>query len=272
LPVTHLVQLDAEPESQDDVILLLTVPHTGTHFVRLLLELHPAISFWRVGSQNVQGRTLRDWEHLVSLGVLAPAALREMLRQAAPNDPTWTILQAEQQGITLPTKDPSRVLFHAHLGVHDRPPAGFRLVTTVRDPLLSVITSLRRYGRFGPAGPLAGWTSLANWPREACFWFCTDLWASDGRHREALRLFEFLGLEPTAQIEQLVESWPPINATGPGNQMATVDRRFEEAKEMASRSNPALHPVMRPWVDSLRATGIQPRLEELGYRRLAWFE
>ena len=95
-------------------IYLCTPQHTGTHFLRVLLELHPKISFWKCDRTQVNGRPLREWHQLhregqisyrelVALGVRTPADL-----------PEWTKQEAAKLRITIPPKQIESHLVHSH--------------------------------------------------------------------------------------------------------------------------------------------------------------
>jgi hypothetical protein len=55
------------------------------------------------------------------------------------------------------------------------------------------------------------------------------------------------------------------------SELPNPDPALVEARRLAVAKE-GLHPMMRPWAEKIRQTGIQPLLEELGYRDLVWFE
>jgi len=253
-----------------DWIFLYTPMHTGTHFARFLLELHPRVSFWRCDRTVVRGRPLGQWHRLRQQQCISFSELVRLATESPPDLPAWTQCEADRLGISIPAKAVARTLVHAHI---TSPPfwhPELRPVVTVRDPLLSVISRLRR-GDSPEGGDriVSHFQFLAKLEPERCFWFCTDLWKDD--RKKALDLLRDLHLEPTAEIRDFVARWPVVNSTSHGNQEQHRDPRLLEARRLAI-SKRGVHPVVGRWAKKLRQSGVQGLLEKLGYRDLVWFE
>ena len=250
-------------------IYLCTARHTGTHFLRVLLELHPKISFWKCDRTQVDGRPLAEWHQLhreaqisyrelLALGVRTPADL-----------PEWTKQEAAKLRITIPPKQIESHLIHSHADRTTYWYPSLPTVVSIRDPLLAIISGLRRGGTDAAENILGGFRFLAS-GQDDCFFFCVDQWQS---HRErALELLAYLDLEPTQEIYDYLACWPSPNAAEAHEQLI-LDKSPElaEARRLSLQEG-QVHPMVEPWAERLRAAGLQRFCESLGYRNLAWFE
>ena len=257
-----------------DWILLNTPQYTGTHFVRLLLELHPNVSFWKCDGMMVNGEILRVWYARHKKGHISFDRLVELANKCIPTTVDWTRRQLDHLGIPLPDKTVSRMLVQIHLTHHQFWYPQPKMVVSIRDPLLSVITTMRRGAPRAGDAIVAAYKFLGALDRECCFWFCTDLWAD--QREKALDLFDYLGLEPTEGIRDFVAAWPAIRSTMEGDYEreendCSEDPALLEARRLAVDKE-RVHPIVEPWAEKLRSGGIQALMEDLGYRNLVWFE
>jgi hypothetical protein len=140
---------------------------------------------------------------------------------------------------------------------------------TIRDPLLAVISALRRHDPEDPQDILAGLKHVSGKQGE-CFYFCVDLW--EGQREHALRLFSYLGLEVTREIHDYLARWPRQNEAE-RHEHLIVDKSegLAEARRWAMERR-GVHPAVQSWADRIREAGLQPFYERLGYRHLVWFE
>ena len=179
-------------------IYLCTPRHTGTHFLRVLLELHSKVSYWKCGRTEIDGRTMDQWHELHRTGAIS---FRELLRLGVrcPADlPAWTEQEVKKLGLRIPEKHIEYDLVQAHALRTTPWYPSLRTVVAVRDPLLAIISGLRRQGEDWAEDILAGIQFLAD-KQDECFSFCVDQWQEHpGR---ALELLAYLDLEPTRQIK-----------------------------------------------------------------------
>jgi FkbM family methyltransferase len=253
---------------QQPWIYLCTPRHTGTHFLRVLLELHPKVSFWKCGRTEVDGCSMNEWHQLHQKGSIT---FRELLRlgtRCNADLPAWTAQEVAKLGLQLPTKHVEYDLVQAH--ALDNTPwyPTLPTVVTVRDPLLAIISGLRRDGNDRAESILAGVKFLANKQGE-CFYFCVDQWH---RHRErALELMSYLDLEPTQEIYDYIAQWPSPNAAEAHEHLIQDDsEELAEARRLALEDR-QVHHVVETWAQRLREAGLQAFYESLGYSELAWF-
>ena len=250
-------------------IYLCTPRHTGTHFLRVLLELHPKVSFWKCGRTEIDGRTMNQWHQLHREGAIS---FRELLRlgvRCQSDLPAWTEQEVKRLGLRIPDKQVEYDLIQAH-ALQDTPwYPSLPTVVTVRDPLLAIISGLRREGEEGAESIFAGIRFLADKHNE-CFFFCVDQWQN---HRErALALLAYLDLEPTQEIYDYIARWPSPNAAETHEHLIQNDSpELAEARRLALDER-RVHPVVELWAERLQEAGLQPYYESLGYKDLAWFE
>ncbi|MBC8356994.1 MAG: FkbM family methyltransferase [Planctomycetes bacterium] len=250
-------------------IYLCTPRHTGTHFLRVLLELHPKVSFWKCGRTEVAGRTLSEWHRLHAEGAIS---LRELLRLGTRCDsdlPAWTEQEVKKLGLRVPDKHVEHDLVQAHAQETTPWYPSLPTVVTVRDPLLAIISGLRREGTDRAESIFAGVKFLAD-KRKQCFLFCVDQWE---QHRErALELMSYLDLEPTQEIYDYIARWPSPNAAE-AHEHLMLDQSSElaEARRLALEER-QVHPIVESWAQRLRQAGLQEFYESLEYSDLAWFE
>jgi hypothetical protein len=127
----------------------------------------------------------------------------------------------------------------------------------MRDPLLAIISGLRRKGPEAAEGIIAGVSFLAT-KQDECFFFCVDQWQ---HHRErALALLSYLDLEPTQEIYDYLARWPSPNAAE-AHEHLIHDKSADlaEARRLVLAEN-RLHPIVAPWALRLRQAGLQPGL------------
>ena len=46
-------------------------------------------------------------------------------------------------------------------------------------------------------------------------------------------------------------------------------KELREAKRLLKEN--IVHPILKPWVDELRASGLQPYLQKVNYKNLTWY-
>jgi hypothetical protein len=193
----------------------------------------------------------------------------------------WSLDQSAQKGVSI--EEPKLVqhqLVHAHGQFFDLecplPPQHpqCKFIVTVRDPLLSICSGLRRVGN--PENPrmiIREFQKLVDFPG---YKFCIDQYRTRIEKDNAVRmLFKHLGLSPNASCRKWAKLWSGINETSA--EIENFDlywspdqvEELREARRMLSANK--IHPILQPWVDELRASGLQRKLQALNYRNLPWF-
>lgn len=260
---------DCSRQSAAPWIYLCTPLHTGTHFLRVLLELHPRVSFWKCGRTVVDGRTMNDWHRLCKDGLISFRELIRLGTRCNSDLPAWTEREVAKLGLRIPDKQVEFDLIHSHALATTHWYPSLPTVISVRDPLLAIISGLRRNGSDGAESIFSGVQFLAK-RRSECFMFCVDLWK---HHRErTLELFSYLGLEPTQEIYDYVAKWPSPNAIEDHKHLLQdKSSDLAEARHLALHEG-KVHSCVSVWADRLRRAGLQEFYESLGYRDLAWFE
>lgn len=307
-----------------DVILLLTPFHTGTHFVRLLLELHPAISFacaedyrvdpalrpdyilpgqgagWIDDSVGVylqphRGRMVYEYFEDVLYGRIAPGEFSALLkyRDSLFTEETFPWRACDYMalqmagvyaslGIPLDTKQVQWQLYRGHwqetfAGCDlRRKMEPFRVVTTIRHPLRSILSILRRHSPAEHASLISHYfasvRALLSLPD--AFVFCTDLWQDTPA--KMCNLFNHLELPITASIRQFLALRPRVNNTltsdDQPNQVG-YSYEYRHADDFSRNLNDArralndraVHPVLRPYWDELRDCDLKNLIEGFGY-------
>lgn len=230
------------------LIFLLTPQHTGTHFVRMLLETHSRISFGVPESRRID-RSLRPGYRLAGNGVgpegpenegmLDEYAVRRFhgeltadqflrcitycLSQRAQTTADRTVYEELKRiavkdfrilGLELPEKDPAYLLFHGHCGpkyeLASFADSAQKLVVTLRHPLLAVLSALRRTNDPEVArNILCAFDLVLRIPR--AHFFCVDLAEHDTER--ALEVFSYLDLEPEDLARNFLEKSPHVNRT-----------------------------------------------------------
>jgi hypothetical protein len=316
-PIEPSTAVPAQETSKREIVFLMTPQHTGTHFCRMLLETHPRISpCLAAGNFPVHkeeqsamnflsGRcTLQEWKDAFSrrLGQIGAQKFDEA--EGFFNEFSIRIE---------PKPDPTHFLFHDHI----HPPyvhRGFRMdtgnferikiVTAVRDPLLSVISALRRTPKGVEKSALILRGILFASRLTNVFHFCTDLWKDSPE--KALGVFSYLGLDTPSAAREYLKKYPVINHTQstaplagfltklsrqpmslmqagsenvpePHNELypaldESVLKELRDARELLVKKK-KIHPVIRPWADVLRRnTEFEAFYRKLGYRDLVWFK
>jgi len=250
-------------------IYLCTPRHTGTHFVRLLLELHPKISFWKCGRTQVGGRSMKEWQELHRAGAITFRKLLRVGVRCAEDLPEWSRKEARELYIEIPEKHVEYELVHSHATGMTHWYPSLPTIVTIRDPLLAVISALRRGEPDLPEDIIAGIRNVADKDGE-CFYFCVDLW--EGQRDLALRLFSHLGLTATQEIHQYLSLWRTQNSAELHEHLI-LDKSEElaEARRWAMERK-GVHPAVASWVEKIREARLQSFYERLGYRDLVWFE
>ena len=257
------------PTRHSPWIYLCTPLHSGTHFLRVLLELHPQVSFWKCGRTQVAGKSLGEWHKLHHEGSISFGELLRLGVRCEPDLPEWTRQEVAKLGLSIPEKHVEFDLVHKH-ALHTTPwYPSLPTVVSVRDPLLAVISALRRSGTESAEAIVAGMSFLAT-KRDECFLFCVDQWQS---HRQrALELLSYLALEPTQEIYDYIARWPSPNAAeAHEHRIQDKSAALSEARRLALEEK-QIHPIVAMWARRLQQAGLQEFFESLGYSDLAWFE
>ena len=180
-------------------------------------------------------------------------------------------------GIQPAEKRPRYLLFQGHAG-HKYDYARFndsrfKFVVTLRHPLLSVISSLRRTNNPDVARDLLhGLAIVLSIPK--AFFICVDLWEHEPLRY--LNVFGFLGLEQEELPARYIELRPRINETisrhrrpsllqEPENRQADGATLVElqEARQMLIDGQ--IHPILREWQQYIRTLGIDDAMRRFGY-------
>jgi len=250
-------------------IYFCTPQHTGTHFVRLLLELHPKISFWKCGRTEIAGRSMKEWQELHDAGAISFRKLLRIGVRCGADLPEWSRKEARELDIEIPEKHVEYDLVHSHAMRTTYWYPSLPTVVTVRDPLLAVISAIRR-GELRPTeNIIAGIRHVAKKEGE-CFCLCVDLW--EGRRELALRLFSYLGVTVTQEIHEYLSLWPAQNSAE-RHEHLILDKSEElaEARRWALERK-GVHPAVASWAEKIREAELQEFYERLGYKDLVWFE
>ncbi|MDZ4847680.1 MAG: hypothetical protein SGI77_00155 [Pirellulaceae bacterium] len=304
-----------------NVIILFTPIHTGTHFVRMLLESHPAIApaieeDFRVDRRfrpdhvlkgNGKGAKKNDYNRETEPMVVE--YFRGFLRGASNGEDFqkvlayWHTISAQTTShfnnhdfhlnrakklfkefrIPFVPKTEEFLLYrgHAHenylnydlLRLENR----FPLVVTIRHPLYTILTILRRH-------MTETWESNINdyfaalkcvFSFSKAFVFCTDLWQATPEKMEGL--LPFLGLTLHDSTRRYISLRPRINHTVT-NQESNRTRNFviekahapsliaklAEAKDQLQHNR--LHPCLAPYWKRICDLNLVEPFERHGYQ------
>lgn len=308
-----------------DLIFLFTPQHTGTHFVRMILESHPLIST-AIG-EDFHVQTNMDSKFLLKgkgFGAVSPEGeaagtikLVEIARSylhgemsktkfvqylihrqklvSEQRDPVdnyrWemnkTIREFAAEGLVLDHKrrGETHLLYRGHCNdkhynntlqsAYDE----IKVVTTIRHPLLSFITFMRRQSPEKisslTASYLAGMNFLMSVNNK--FVFCTDLWQN--QPDKMLDVFGYIGIEPPSVAKAFVAKQPLINETTshltkphskhnfcPENKAHTESflEELRKAKQMLIEEG-KIHSILEPYWKQVRESGILNKYEAYGY-------
>ncbi len=287
----------------------------------MLLETHPQITPCVYADMAAKSGLVK--RHI---------GMRYLMNQASLDDWKKTILeelekrqdelsrrQSEQFGefkIAIPPKENVRYLFyhdHIHQGFFGRltnsefvvPQDRFNTIQTVvtlRDPLLSVISALRRTneGMLNAARILKGLEYVSK--LTCCHFFCVDL-----KSYQPLEIFSKLNLSPVEASGDYILLSPVINKTFSESDLKHSQRfhffshlkknesrvqstsentsvhsysppvpsdelkRLREAKDWLGKKK--LHPILKPWAKILRANPVfEEFYKRVGYQDLIWFK
>lgn len=303
-----------------DIIFLFTPIHTGTHFVRMLLESHPAIGI-AIGEDYRVDRKFRPNYVLTGNG---KGTVNGPLRQAEPmlleyfksflrgnGDgrrfrkamENWKTISSERfwplsnydfhleevrreflgLGITLPPKRERFLLFRGHCHQEylaydlSKLKERFHLVVTIRHPLLTILTILRRHLPSSWESDIEDYVSALRcvFSIENAFVFCTDLWQETPDKMESLLMF--LGLQNQSATKEFLSTRPYVNKT-----VAKADTirdkiycfEYEHPPELLTTLSDAkrllvenrLHPLLIPYWERIEHSGTLQHFERFGYR------
>lgn len=257
-------------------ILNATVAHTGTQFLRALLEINPQLTGQRHADHYVDGVPLSHHRGRYLRGEITLDDLVAIYNRGRPDRSRYVIEQLAAVGFDrLPWQRPEVVFIHHHYPELCRLDRAARLyefpgvptVTTLRDPLLAVITGAMRVGERQAQQIIAGFQHLAATPDAGRFYLPVD--RPEVRTPETLdRLHDYLGLKVDPLQRTFWAAWPRIHGK------ESVELRHDTielraAYQAAGRGR--LHRRAAGWAEQLRAAGCEDFFKAAGYRRLAWY-
>ncbi len=307
-----------------NVIILFTPTHTGTHFVRMLLEAHPAISTaigedYRIDSAfragyvlsglgvggvdpllvgdraNGAERMLLEYFRDFLLENIDKSAFQRALEywQTISSEKKLPMLHYERHlrnvqeefrsvGIELAPKRERYLLYRGHCHgeyeAHDlsRLTRNFPVVVTVRHPLLSILTTMRRNPLHEHGALIESFVKAMQcvFKLDGAFFFCTDLWQTQAQRMASL--FTFLDLPLCKEAEQFMTQRPRINCTvakgekhGKHNYCLAFEHpadflgALEDARGMFEQGR--LHPLLEPSWTLIQQVGLLAHYQRLGY-------
>lgn len=298
-----------------NLIYLLTPFHTGTHFVRMLLESNRKINYGISESRRVPislnsaatvsgnglGAGKAANERLLSeymVDYYAKAIKQDILMQAVecsnklvPEDLVHRRLtnqaklaghrQAEfwdDFGLALGVKDEIEYeLLYGHATTRyrgfDANAAKFPVIVTVRHPILSIISSLRRKNDALALYDYLYAVEFTFHIKNAIF-ICTDLW--QGQPNKFLNVFKLLGLGVDPVTEKYLALSPVVNQTiaregvHPKHNYCIEKADADLCDELvvaktAFLDDRTIKPILRPWWNAIHNRGLWKYYEALGY-------
>jgi hypothetical protein len=153
----------------------------------------------------------------------------------------------------------------------------FYVVSSIRHPLLSVITILRRQDPSQWQSDFIDWLSAVRciFSLKNAFIFCADLWQATPKKMESL--FSYLGLQTSPATDAYISAHPIINKTRePADRTGDVDccmnhenpaafhAMLNDAKRLLAENQ--LHPFLMPYWDEIKNSDVLPHFEKSGYR------
>jgi hypothetical protein len=162
------------------------------------------------------------------------------------------------------------------------------VVSTIRDPLLSVLTLARRehrdyallqdsrpYIRLGrTTAHVDRYISILGIPRDNILLFPIDVGA---REDKVGKLFSYCGLEKTSETDSYIQRWAPANTTkdwvGPGGKKEEGSDLFEDLKVAISCNDVQfVNRYLKIEFECLqKQEELKQKLSQLGYSSLIWF-
>lgn len=222
------------------LILLASVPHSGTIFMQEFIERHSAI-----GNTTGLAQVMKN----TSGGLENPYRAQRGLVPGTTNL-VWSHIEHY-------TLDALRAYcFHVPT------------VIPVRDPLLSIVTRKKRRPEAHHVWMVENWLILRTfiWPYETAAYYPVDLENQKPyaeRRKSLLQIAEHCGLEPENYMDEYAQKFAPANTRGE-YELKTMYKEgdFEQLK---------LH--LKPEIQQLQANEgvLRPMLEEIGYENLMWW-
>lgn len=258
------------------IILLATPQHTGTHYMRLLLELHPNIQHVKMmvceyNNVRLARFMVRYFGQKISYDELYNSVVNAEFRDG---DIEFTHNGLKSIGIIPDAKSSPLPFIHTHIFWYnmndkkiysppDRPLNEFDVVYTVRDPMLSFVTAFRRspVPEITTGDILNGLKYIERYGSDG-FIYATDL--PEDRADAAIKVFDFLGLPHNDKCLKYVNANNPVNVTGGKDELLEAKRMILEEKKVP--------PFLVPYVSKIRRFNLQGFFESLGYKELVWFE
>jgi hypothetical protein len=221
---TEVAQIARRTAATSDLIHLLTPQHTGTHFCRILMETHPDISacvYAAMLKENDQAFKIaeRYFQGQAGLGEWADFARSQLTAREQELDIRVRADFGDLNVRVAEKTHPAYLLYHSHINRRLMKGASaessrfthHKTVVTLRDPLLAIISALRRTNNGVQSAQIIVQAIQFASAMPNAFFFCTDLWRRDSE--KALSLFDYLGLKPVAEARLLLAASPTVNGT-----------------------------------------------------------
>jgi hypothetical protein len=252
------------------ILYVYTPTHTGTHFILCLLQLHPKISYVTNRFACINGEPLSIIARRFDRGEVSAETFTDNILStpsvASEIATANTYIKQICNEPIMPKQNITYKLFHIHTGAWGPTTLPFdNVIITVRDPLLSYISVMKRSGT--TATLLAGIKHCSK--LNNCMRFCIDL------KMDPHIVFEKLGLDTTPQIETFISKYPVIGETTDDVAKTLLsDYRLGLIKK-AQKALLEEHKITMPFInliDDIRLFNLEPYYRDLGYTDLLWFK
>ncbi len=278
------------------IIWLFTQPHSGTHFLRIGLELHPNVQNWVQSGYEHRGMRAIDEFYNYLDGNIMYEQFRGTIcnTQLHGNDVEWSRQQLSSVGFE-PVRDKiTHIPFHTHyIWMWDdnqyariRDEKRLRIVCPLRDPLQSFLTGLYRRN----TGIKECLIQLENyryiydlWRDGRCYLFPVDLYNTPpSRRSAALSMLQSVGLTADDSCIRYFDQATPINPIilhkpefYPGMPKVSQRRQQEIMEAKDALKNGTFHkpdfPFLHFWIEKLRESKLIWLFESAGYEDLCWY-
>jgi len=292
-----------------EIALIQTIPHSGTHFLRDLLELHPKIApiVWvDMGAKESINLLIED----IYCGIFDLDMVKGIISYHI-KDPkkimhtriTKEIINAGCEYDIIPIFEHLAEPFHqrktwfrdlidrtGNTSVEIDKPYKFKVLTTLRDPIKIMITIMLQLGsmeegrRLEIDNTLNGFNYLLQHKSDPDFYFLpVDLYQNIDKNRrigEVDRLFKFLNLDTTPEILEYAEAWSPKHVTAKHEEnkvyefdLAIIQNILEAKKKMneGEKYIGISELVDREVVRFSEFEELKELYKKYGYQDLAWF-
>lgn len=222
-----------------NIILLASVPHTGTEFIKHFIDAHPGV-----------GNTVGLAQIRNNRGILADPYTGQGGLVPYTTNLVWSHINEDAlRGVRC---------FAFHVPT----------VIPMRDPLLSVVTRKHRQPDMDHLWLIECWLVLATfiWPYSDAVYYPVDLEAAktpEERYEGMKKMSRALHLQPDGYVKPFAEKFAPVNTRESYDLKKMYDERdFEQL---------SLH--LKLEIQHLRHAEpyLRPMLEMLGYKDLMWW-